>query len=255
MTRTHAFYGTAVLALSGVLAGSNGPGAAIAAESMRCSLVFFPTGRSAGDTYFIGTARSDTMLAGPGTLHPTGLGGHAGDGRPRPVYGQLVRIDTVAGGHADDVRRALGRFSERDVLLVPWDYDPGCETTYWNRSARWVEPGLVSFYEARLRPDSLWVGGRPTLDVFYGSTKPYPHNPSFRADYGYTEEERSRASLTVHERFTFQEVLPVYEHGPSSTPDSLRDQPLRRWVAANPELAKRYPADRAIAAVLRQRSR
>ena len=211
------------------------------------------TGRSVDDPYFIGTARPDTLLAGPGTLRPTGKGGHAGYGRPRAIFGQLVRIDTIAGRHADRIRRALGTFREPEVLLVPWDYDPGCQTTYWNGSARWTEPGLVGFYTASLRPDSLWVGGRPTLDVFYGSTKPYPHNPSFRSGYGQTDDERSRASLTVREMFTFHEALPVY--GAHETPDSLRDEPLRRWAASNPELAKRYPAHEVIAMVSRMRGR
>lgn len=214
-----------------------------------CSLDPTQTARGTTITYFVGTAVAETVLAGAGAVRPTGAGGHWGSGRPRAIYGQVILVDTLGGAESVRVRAALAERGDRAVVVVPWDYDPGCEPTYWSTSARWVEPGLEGFYTVQLRAESLWASGRPTFDAFMADFEPYPHGAFYPAGYRGTDALRSRSSLTAREMFSLYTVLPVYTGGAS--PDSAALGPLRAWEAAHPELARKYPADIALRWLLR----
>ena len=195
-------------------------------------------------THFVGSALADTLPAGLGGVKPSREGGHWGPGRQRAVYGQLVRLDTLGGASADQVREALRRQGLRDVLVVPWDYDPGCEPTYWNGSAQWVEEGLVGFYKLKLRPQKQWHDGRPSFDAFAADLQPYPHGPFFREGYKGTDALRRRASLDAREMFQLYQVLPIWT---KAKLDTQALQPMERWARENPGLAGKYPADEILA--------
>ena len=206
-----------------------------------CSLDPTPRFRSASVTYVVATATADTVLAGPGYVTPSTYGGHWGRGNVRDVYGQLVHVDSIAGAYQVAIRRML-QHGDRRVVIVPWDYDPSCEPTYWSGSARWVDPGLVGFYKLKIRDESRWVGGRPTFDAFTADLNPYPHGAYYRRGWHGTDAVRSsQASLDARQLFSLFLALPFYDAPAAMGPDSLAA--LRRWVAEHPELAKRYPAD------------
>ena len=206
-----------------------------------CSLTPIPGQRDPHATYFVGAALPDTAPAGRGAVRPSDYGGHSGRGEPRAVYGQVVRADTLGGAHARLLTDAFERLASREVVIVPWDYDPACEPTYWSASARWVEPGLVGFYSVRLRPEPQWADGRPTFDAFRAGLQPYPHGPFFRAGYRGTDALRTRPSLDAREMFSFYHSLPTREEREWKGSTALDE--LRRWERAHPELARKYPAD------------
>lgn len=204
-----------------------------------CSRIPFPPVRNREATYFVATTLADTVLAGEGRVHPDSNEGHWGAGEPHAVYGQIVRIDTLGGANEAELFRLLEQRRSRDVVVVPWDYDPACRPTYWSSSARWTDPGLVGFYEVRLRDEKEWADGRPTFDAFAADLTPYPYGPFYRAGYLGTDALRSRPSLDAHEFFSLYAALPVdLREG-----DSAALLPVRRWAAAHPELAGKYPAD------------
>jgi hypothetical protein len=122
-----------------------------------CSIAPFPTGREAAATYFLGHGLPDTAAASAGNLAPGTSGGHWGSGAPRSVYGQLVAVDTIAGADAGTVEATFARRGRREVVVVPWDYDAGCQPTYWTASARWIPLDRSGFYSLRLRPEAADV--------------------------------------------------------------------------------------------------
>jgi hypothetical protein len=212
------------------------------AAGARCSIVPVPFSRDTAATYFLAIPHSDTVPASLGNIAPSTHGGHSGPGKPRAVHGQVMRLDTVGGKQDTTVRRAFARNGTREVVIVPWDYDPGCETTYWDGTARWAEPGLVGFYSVNLREREHWSGDRPTFDAFLAAAKPYPHGQFFRRGYRGTDALQTRASLNAREMFSLYGALPAGGRGVTA--------PLAQWRAQNPELALRYPADNIIKWVL-----
>ena len=241
------------VARAAMMAAPLGLSVAPAGESTRarmCSLESLAIARDTAGTHFVATALADTVLAGPGSVRPSDQEGHSGPAHARPVHGQLMRIDTLGGANSEAVRAAAARSGTRDVVVVPWDYDPGCMPTYWSPSARWVEPGLTGFYTVRARPTSEWVGGRPTFDAFAAALEPYPHRRIFLAGYDGTGAFRRRASLTPVEMFSLYQALPP-QGARTASGDSADLAPLRAWAAAHPELAIKHPADRMLDAALR----
>ena len=216
-----------------------------------CSLGPFPYGRDPNVTYLVGVALADTMLAGPGRVRPSRGGGHWGPGLERTIYGQLVRVDTLAGARADDIQKAFAQRVARQILIVPWDYDPGCEPTYWTGSARWVAPDLTGFYTVTPRSSDQWVEGLPTFDAFAADLEPYPHGAFFRAGYRGTDALRTSASLSPREFFDMYAVLPTWEE--SKSRDSTAFERVSQWARNNSNLAVKYPASRILEYVDRRR--
>jgi hypothetical protein len=126
-----------------------------------CTMMLNPGARDSLTTTLLGRATHDTIEAGWGTVDRPIW--------PRPrraVFGQLVRVDSMLGRDADLIRRALDARRSTEVLVVPWDYGMGCGIDLWRRSALWTTPDSTGLFSLRLRPESLWVSGRPTLDAF-----------------------------------------------------------------------------------------
>lgn len=219
----------------------NRGGVSAAGSGTLCSVIPFVGVRSQAGTYFVGIASADTVHAGSGGLVLSRDGGHFGAGTPRDVYGQAVRVDSLGGANDTLLQRAFERRGDRLVVVVPWDYDPGCQPTYWSRSARWIEPELEGFYTVRLRPDSTWAEGRPTFDAFAAGLQPYPHGSFFRAGYRGTDALRSRPSLDAREMFSLHRVLPLESR--TARTGSTHLDPLKRWAMEHPALATKYPAD------------
>lgn len=216
-----------------------------------CSLVPLPYGRDPAVTYFVGVALPDTVLAGAGRVRPSRWGGHFGSGRERPVYGQLVRVDTLGGIQASDIRDAFIANANHEVLLVPWDYDPSCGPTYWSRSARWVDTNLSGFYTVTPRSQRSWINGIPTFDVFAAGLEPYPHGAFFRAGYRGTDALRTSPSLTPREIFDLYEVLPIHQE--VERRDSTAFARVAQWARNNPDLAAKYPATNILQLLDRRR--
>lgn len=229
-----------------VLLGSaprSGPGAV----SM-CSLVPFAAGRDSSTTFFVGTPRPDTVLAGPGVVRFELRPGHWGKGKARIIYGQVVHVGRLGGAGAAAIERAFARRGSREVVVVPWDYDPGCETVPWGRSARWVTAPTPGFYTVRLRTQPAWAGDRPTFDAFAADFEPYPHGPYFARGYARAEDGtdpiRAGALLTPVEYFDLYAALPDQvqrTHTPAAALASVR-----AWERAHPDLVSRFPANQIL---------
>ncbi len=215
--------------------------------SMRCSVVPFSGLRSSQLTYFIGTATSDTVEAGPGSVQFNLEEGHSGRPQPRTIYGQVVRAERIGGAHADLLREHFARSSSPEVVLVPWDYDAGCDRSLWPQSAHWIEPGQPGFFTVELRPREHWVGERPTFDAFMAAMEPYPHAAFYRYGYGGTDALRSTPSLTVEEYYALYEAMPDWREFDIAPRKST--EALWRWKRENPSLASKYPATKILESI------
>lgn len=184
---------------------------------------------------FIGTALSDTLLAGPGMMNPIVAIGHSGRGQPREIFGQRVQIDRVG----DIARRAFPQ-GATEVVLVPWDFDAGCETVAWGRSARWLSPGTAGLFSAELRDREHWVDGLPTFDVLSTAFQPYRSaSENARRQLPLLD---SKALLTADELLRFFDELPL----PSSVPDSVVALAELRRLTSDPVVASKYPVKQFI---------
>lgn len=222
------------LRTSGILGALLLAAAADPAAAGACSLGRFWLTRPS--TYFIATALPDTALAGPGNMEFTTERGESPE--PRPIHGQLVRVEKLGAGAPEAVAAAL-RSGTAEFVLVPWAYREDCRTTRWSGSTRWLEPGSRSLLTAELRDPSQWVNGRPTFDVLHAWLEPYPQ--------AYRDEAAPDSALTAEELFTFYGLLPDFEKEVEGAADPYPAlAPLFRWAAANPALARRFPAARAL---------
>lgn len=201
-----------------------------------CSIGGPPFTRDPRVTFVLGRAMRDTLFAGEGDIRTsdTGTGTH-------PVYGQVVRVDSLSGPGAGLTRRALAKRGSSLVVVVPWDYGAACEPFTWRGSARWTSPDSSGLYSAQLRPESLWVAGHPTFDALYATVHSYAHGP-------YTLGPRRRfpgrrrgaipeGSLTPGEVFSLYSRLPTL----AQRSDTTATQELREWVRRNPRAQSRWP--------------
>jgi hypothetical protein len=219
-------------------------------EGNRCTIVPLPSARDPAATYFVGTAAADTVLAGLGSVEPTGAPGHSGSGQQeRRIYGQVIDVDRFAGADSVELARAFEQQGSNKVVIVPWDYDAGCQTTYWHSSAQWVPLGEPGLYELGLRPRSDWANGFPTFDAFTAARHPYPLGIFFQHGYLGTEELRTGPSLTAAEYFEFYRGLPERSTIEQNPEHAL--QVVIEWQQANPESASKYPATSIVASVKR----
>jgi hypothetical protein len=183
--------------------------------------------------FLLVTAGSDTVLAGPGPIVYTDAAPDASP-PPRPVFGQVFRLHRAGGDLPSELASAHAA-GHTEVVLVP--YASGCREVWrWTRSTLWTPPGTQILTDAKLRPPSQWIGGRPTFDVD-------PRHHTYPGAYWLPEEEGA-PRMTPAQAFAFTGVLPTYE-------EVQRDafaayQPLRRWVGENPQLSRTFPAPAAI---------
>src|SRR5262249_2180323 len=148
--------------LAAVTAAANQRNAARAATASfaHCSMGILPGARDSLTTTLLGRATRDTVAAGGGLVDRS-----IWDRRDHTIYGQIVRADSMLGPGSDVVRRRLIARRSTEVLIVPWGNSPGCGIDIWRHSALWVSPDSSGLFSLRLRPESLWVSGRPTFDA------------------------------------------------------------------------------------------
>lgn len=196
-----------------------------------CSFSPLPLGRDPHATYFVGRALADTVLAGVGAVEPSKWGAEQQPKR-EAVYGQGVRVAQLGGLGADQLEQDFARSGSREVVAVPWGYDPGCQPAYWTESARWVAVGSDGFFRARLRPDSLWATGHPTLDVFFAADlEPY--------DRDHRTGEPSN-ELTPAQYFSLYAALPA-RSGRGDRDWAALVAAVRRWTNEHPGTSDMYP--------------
>jgi hypothetical protein len=229
------------LALSITIAGSLGRRDAAAHETSPalCTMAMVPGACDSLTTTLLGRATRDTIEAGGGTVDRLIWEGP----RRRPIYGQVVRVDSMLGPGADVARRALNARHSTEVLIVPWGNNPGCGIDVWRWSALWTTPDSSGLFSLRLRPESLWIVGRPTFDAFFAGAYSYADGPYTVGPHTVHNDatgkiERNR-SMTVAEVFALYAALPTV----AQSGDSLAIARFRAWIRANPSVRTRYPAN------------
>ena len=139
-----------------------------------CSMSMFARGRDSVRTLVLARPTSDTVAAGAGFAVATRWDSL----RLRlPIFGQVMRVDSIAGRDAERLRKVFLTRGSPQIVVVPWGYNPGCGKDRWEGSARWTIPDSAGLFFLTLRPDSLWVGNRPTFDALYASVYTYAYGP------------------------------------------------------------------------------
>jgi len=202
-----------------------------------CSVISFPTERRSDEVYVLATAKPDTVPVVAGSVSPRTGEGHSGWTQGRSPYGQVLTVERVGRPWEAQLPRAM-----REVVLVPWDYGPGCEPVYWTRSAQWVPPGTHGVFRAKLRDREYWAGDRPTFDVSAPEYTPYPSARGLRRPPSFAASERDayKRELTAVEFLEFVEAMPL-EDSLTSDPDSAVSA-VQSWARRNAELARAWPA-------------
>lgn len=228
---------TLATAASGLLVGRSMAARYVALGASRCTMSILSTARDSVATYLLGRATPDTVLAGAEPVLSSFWQ------RPnRAVYGQVVRVDSLSGPDAHATRGALTNRRSTEVVVVPWGYSSGCGPDFWRESARWTTPDSSGLFSVRVRPESLWIAGRPTFDALYASIYSYAYGPytvgphtHFAATAGATLQ--GEGSLTPAEVFTLYTMLPTF----AQAGDAAATRRLRDWVRANPRVQRRFP--------------
>lgn len=239
--RPHGLFCAILLIGAGLLLGTS--------PIHRCTLAPWPIARNPDATHFIAVAAPDSVLAGPGSVKPTGAPGHYGDGRERRIYGQVVHIDRFAGADSMELALAFEEQGANRAVVVPWDYDPACQTTFWRRSARWVPLGEAGMYVLGLRRRSEWADGLPTFDALSAARHPYPLGLFFQQGYLGADSVLTGRSLTAAEYFDLYRGLP--EEGVVEEDPERGLAIVMQWEEAYPQLAETYPATTILASVKR----
>ncbi|HEX8451524.1 MAG TPA: hypothetical protein VF647_05470 [Longimicrobium sp.] len=207
-------------ALIGIAAG--------AGDAEACS-----TGRLYGTRaplFLLATARSDTVRAGAGPIRYT-----VPVSDPAAVHGQLFRLDAVGGDVPAPLARARAS-GIKEGILVPYGWECN-EVWRWQTSARWTPPGAQVMVDARLRPPSEWIGGRPTFDV-------EPGHGAYPDGYTHGAPDSTETILTPAQVFELTRSLPLYEQVERDPFAAYRG--LLRWARTHPRLARRFPAKYAL---------
>ena len=207
-----------------------------------CSKGSFFGPLSGGYAFFTATATPDTVLAGAGTVTfaAGARGGHFGGDGQRSIHGQLVSADRIGGPAASGLPSGVTQ-----VVVVPWDYDPGCRPLPWGRSARFVAPGTRGLYVAELRAQEHWAGGIPTFDLHNPGHLPYTATTRI---VGMGADTTVASLLSPDQVFDFYQALPTRGQVEQERWQALG--PLRAWVRAHPDQAERAPAERLLWRVL-----
>jgi hypothetical protein len=130
------------------------------------------------------------------------------------------------------------------VLIVPWGHNSGCGVDRWRHSALWISPDSSGLFSVTLRPESLWVSGRPTFDAFFAVNYSYADGPHTVGPHtvikGLTDANiDGKGSMTPAEVFALYAALPAVGHAS----DSNAIEGLRAWVRSHPSVRTRYPGN------------
>ena len=176
-----------------------------------------PFRRASDATYLLALARPDTVVAGHGTVAPTGERGHWGAPRAdTTVFGQVFRVERYGGAGGAMIDSVLEPGVALEVVVVLWDYDASCRPTYWSGSSQWVFPDSIIFLSAKMRPSTEWREGRPTFDSFWGGELAYPFDALTQSVEFYRHLDtvglpyrRRDGALTARDVFTLVDELPA----------------------------------------------
>lgn len=229
--------GVLPVALAGLIVSHPDPHAR--SETDLCSVVIpNPYARSERETYFLGSARSDTVQVRisdvPGVLRPQRYPYHDST----PVFGQVVRVRSVYGADAD---RVLAQFRAGDstVVVINYSFNAMCQTF---PVRAWFDTGVVDHYTVFLRPEREWASGRPTFDIkLMDDLAVYP---------GYLRHRRGvnfDTTLTVDQYASLVKVLPVESDGSQNCQNWLAR--IDAWARTHERASKNYPADKVIDAM------
>jgi hypothetical protein len=210
-----------------------------AAERPRCTMSLFSRTRDSLTIYALARGTNDTVLAGGGIValrFPEGF-----RQRLPPVYGQVFRIDTIEDVGDVALRRAMAASRSREIVIVPWDYDMGCGVYRWTRSTRWVTPDSLGLFSLNVRPESLWVGGRPTFDALYATIRTYADGPFTFGPHSGEMRNSDGASVTL--RLPVRDVFALYGALPSGYEklDAAARARIRNFLRANPHILTTFP--------------
>ena len=204
----------------------------------RCTMAILPGARDSLTTTLLGRATGDTIEAGGGAVDRLIWEGP----RRRAIYGQVVRVDSMLGPGADLARKALTAGHSTAVLIVPWGNNPGCGIDVWRWSAMWTTPDSSGLFSVRLRPESLWVSGRPTFDALFAGNYSYADGPYTVGPHTVFNDPTGAVqgkSMTPSEVFALYAELP-----PVGKPsDSRAIARARAWIRANPSVRTRFPGN------------
>ena len=207
-------------------------------SGVRCTMAIVPGARDSLTTTLLGHAGRDTIAAGAGVVDRWIVGRS-----DQSIFGQIVQVDSMLGPGADLVRRALDARQSTEVLIVPWGNNSGCGVDLWRHSALWIRPDSSGLFSVRLRPESLWVSGRPTFDAFFAVNHSYVDGPYTVGPHtvirGLTEAKDGNGSMTPSEVFALYAALPAV----AQASDSIALERLRAWVRANPGARTKYPGN------------
>lgn len=210
-----------------------------------CSIVPFPTHRDPQITVFIGRGARDSVSAGRGSVGYRVGGGHWSSNRTdRDVFGQRILVSRLAGAESETLRAIFTARHDSSVVVVPWDYDPGCAPALWGRSFIWTTPDSVGVFTVQLRSREQWSAGIPTFDAFMADIEPYPFGLFYQEGYRGTDAVAKGNGLSVLEFFDFYLALPAFRR---YGPDSLQyHKVVCDWARDHPEQARRFPASRVV---------
>ena len=202
----------------------------LAATDLCSIIVPNPYVRSAGETYVIGSARTDTVQVQisdvPGALKPN----RDAYRDSNPVFGQVVQVQSVYGADAEHV---LAHVSDGDsrIVVVLYGMNSFC-VTFPVRT--WLPTGSVDHYTLLLRPESEWAAGRPTFDMM-GYYPPYTR---------WLRDANFDSTLTVDEYASLVKVIPVDTDWARDCGNGLIR--LEAWARSNEVITKKYPANEAL---------
>jgi hypothetical protein len=140
------------------------------------------------------------------------------DRRTGQPKGQVVRVRTASGLGAASLGEGV------NVVVVRWGVYDDCS---WHPFRDTLPVGTTQHFRGRLRPDSLWVDGAPTLDVVPNPLTEFPGR------------DESRASVPFDTYLDFISALP----DSASWVRDCRPPTLEvtTWLARHPELQNRRP--------------
>jgi hypothetical protein len=189
----------------------------LASRADACStLVRYGPAISPRAAFFLGHATGDTVVAGPGSVHPVTADGHSGDAGTGAVYGQVFTVDRAGGAAPASATRAV---------LVPWDYAANCAPVQWSSGWRWQEPNIGGLYQAFLRDSTEWAAGIPTYDVHFVPAEPYRGGGA--------------RWMTPDSLFAFMQLMPVTDAATVPRDSFAR---LFAWARARPNAKSLQPA-------------
>lgn len=219
-----------------LVAAAAAPGISIATGEARCSyFATFPsaTGRNA---YLLATATAESVFAAARDSYAFGR---------RTVRAQVMAIDDVAGFRAEEVRRGL-RGSGGTAVFVRYRIDPGCGP-YAPSDGAFDSLGVGGLYVGEPRPETEWIGGRPTFDIVRAPHFPLPQR--FAGPSGHAVFTSGDPAPTMSATDLFAMYRGLWAESVTAGDTSVGRR-IRRWSRDNPRAATMRPAEEVASGML-----